>query len=428
MKLRAMNTSTTSKNFLKVSSVLSLAFTLVACSGDGRPFEEAVEITQLNLKQGSLSIKQPEGLLTPLYVNPGEQINFSVSAINDLDETVDLSPAGRRWSVGQPALASIDGNGRFTAIADGTVDVNVQIGGLEAVYPVTISNSVLSTITAVGAASIERCRPETYSAKGFFMDGSERGVSNVDWSTPDLTMGSVSSQPDDNSVSVTAFNAGMLNLVATVGDVNSTAAITVENNLQSIDITPMTLAVMSGSTLQLTATGLYGQDGEGENTSFNITESVTWSVPADNGVATVSNEESSKGLITGANVGNIDVKASCGDDKFGEKELVVIENDGSGSGNLAFEEGANRTIFLSRGPIQLNVSNGSVYDDENPITFNDETTWSVTENTSVAAFQSTTKGLITPLREGTATIRVLIDSEDDDIVDARAFQTIIVKP
>lgn len=439
---------------LQVSLGLGVALMLSACSGDGRPLEEAVETNQLNL--ASINIVQPTGLLFPLFVNPGEQINFMLSATRSGESRAEipLSAADRRWSVESVKLvddeviattgrATIDSNGTFIGTADGVVTVFVQIGGLTGNFEVTVAQAELTDIAispvegesmegelTMAGNMLERCLPEMYMATGTYTDTSERtstrGLQDiVDWSTANEAMGIASAQ-SDGTASVTAFDAGTLDLIATVGNVSSTASIGVVDNLLSIDILPDVPGVMEGSTLQLIANGTFARDGQ--ESSSNITDYVTWTFPDDSGFATVSNDESKKGLVTGVAVGNLDVKATCGD-LPATKTVVVIENDGSGSNNLAFEEGPVRTIYLSQGPVQLNVSNGAIYDDDAAITFDDETSWSVSEGGQFVAFSSdpNRKGIIIPKAVGIATIRVTIDGGDDG-VDAEATQRIVVEP
>lgn len=183
---------------------------------------------------------------------------------------------------------------------------------------------------------------------------------------------------------------------------------------------------MERSTLQLSASGRYMDMTDGEETTSDITDHVNWSIPpAENAYATVSNDAPDKGLVTGVAVGSPNVTAACGDVLSSATVVEVIENDGSASGNLAFEEGSTRTINLGQ-TVQLNVSTGSVYDEDERITTDENTTWSVTLNSTVAEFlPGSTKGVITALTVGTARVRVLVDSEDD-VDDAEAYQNIVV--
>jgi len=255
MRLLHMNSLKFTRH-VQLSLVLGVALALSACSGDGRPLEEAVETNQSNLK--TLSVVQPTGLLKPLVVNPGEQINFSIMASTGVEGSAEipLSAAGRRWSVSDTSRATIDSNGKFIATADGVVNVNLQIGGLTDSFAVTIAQGELTGIAISPLVSdpmedentLERCVPEMYTATGTYTDTSEAGMSTrglqniVDWRIADEATGIASIQTD-GATSVTAFDAGTLDLIATVGNVSSTASISVVDNLQRIDISPDVLGV-----------------------------------------------------------------------------------------------------------------------------------------------------------------------------------------
>jgi len=463
-----MNVLKSTRQF-QFSLFLGVALALSACSGDGRPLLEAVETNQLEL--GSIEIKQPTGLLAPLFVDPGQQINFSVMATTKSDDgepvvELPLSVANRRWSVASvdgagnatTGRATIDDNGKFIGTADGVVTVNLQIGGLTDSFPVTIAEGVLTDIAINPAESVvdpetgeavvnslERCLPEMYVASGTYTDTSATGMStrglqnqNIEWSTSNPALGSAGSQLN-GSTTVTAFEAGMLDLIATVVDmdtgdvVSSTESIEVVPSLQSINISPDTAGLMAGTTLQLTANGTYMRDG-GESIS-DITDSVTWSLLEDNGAASVSNEGSDKGLVTGNAVGNVNVTAACGMDPIAMRNVVVIQNDGSASGNLAFEDGPIITITEGQS-LQLRVSTGSIYDEENDITSDINTTFTVSSGANIVAFQSGNNGEITALNNATddfsgatdtAEVTVLVDGEGDDVPDAQATLTIVVQ-
>lgn len=422
MRLRDMITLKTAEKF-KLSLVLGSAIVLASCSGDGRPLEEAVETNQLNLVRNGLAIVQPTGLLNPLFVNPGEQINFSILATNSAGESLPLSVADRRWSVSNPAVASIDGNGKFIGIADGFVQVGLQIGGLTAEFDVTVAEGTLTAINVIeedpmeGESSLERCLPEMYRATGTFTHTfsgepatSSRGLVNVDWSVNDPEMGSATAQLN-GTTSVTAFNAGELELTATVGNLSDTEPLTVSSTLDRIEISPALLTVMAGSDLQVFANGFYLRGDEETPTPIDITQSVNWSLPTDNGFATVSNVAPTKGLVAGIAEGNPEITAACGDDIQAVGTIVVQADDGSVSTELAFDGGRNQRISLSQGTRQLRVSTGSEYDEDNDVTDDDDTTWTVVAGTEFAAFQSFDEGVITPLEPGTATIRVEVGDD-----------------
>ena len=313
------------KTDFRIGSAITLALlalSLVACSGDGRPLQEAVEINQAELL--SVVIKQPENRLADLYVNPGETVNFSIEARNAASELVDISSDDRNWSiVGGETIASIDRDATLFAKTDGLATVQLVLGRFTTQFPVNVRFETLQSIDIqIGTAgTLEPCRPANYRATGMFSLGSTRGLTSVDWRVADATYGRISER-DDGSVTLTATNPttadpAELVLVATAGGVEDRESIVVLDTLESIEITPETLSLQNDDTLSLGATGTYTNDR-----TFSLTDSVIWGVPEDNGVVTISNTSPEIGVVTAVAVGDSEVTATCG--KRAQKAIVVI--------------------------------------------------------------------------------------------------------
>lgn len=312
----------------------SLLVLISGCSGDGRPFEEAVEINDLDLR--SIVIRQPARFLSSLVVNTGERVAFSVEGVSQTSELVELSPVERRWSVldasaaaegisASSAIAQIDGDGNFFATSQGDVIVRIQIGGLAASFPVSVANETLVSISEiVGADSVERCIPEDYNAIGTFSLGSERALPNVTWRIIETTLGTVGESDDDGAIQITGRNIGTMQLVAQQGTITSTKSVEIEDTLLGIEIEPETISLEEDDTEALAATGIYlfGQTQR----RVAITENVIWEVPENNGVVTVSNVSPNIGVLSSDNVGSTRVAAVCGDVRE-ERALVVIDSD-----------------------------------------------------------------------------------------------------
>ena len=383
------------------ATLVSLCLLLVGCSGDGRSLIEAVETNDLQL--GSIAIMQPPQLLSDLVVNTGVQLKFSIDAKNRSGQPVALSSNNRRWSVSRPELASIDENGNFVSIAEGNLSVKLQIGGFEAEFPMQILNETLSSINQIiGDETLERCIPKNYSATGLFSQGSTRGLTNVTWDIVNKEVGTVGVAVN-GVVPVTGVNEDILVLTATVGDVSEKISITVSNSLQTITITPETLAVEVGNSLSLGATGTYLNDSIERDVA--ITGSVTWRAPENNGIATVSNLAASKGVVSPIAQGSTQITASCGNISA-QKALVVLAAGSTSQTSIAFEGNSPRVLSLSEGQEQLRVSTGSVYNSDNDKTTDADTVWAVVTGSDIVSFSSTAgKGTIVPLATGVATIR-----------------------
>jgi len=309
-------------NCFVLAKTVVLSLGLIACSGESLDFEEAVEANELALN--SVQILPPAGRLANLFLNPGEQVSFSLEARNADNQIVELSSADRRWSVvgANPGAASIDEDGNLTARSNGSAVVQVQIGSIVQTFPFTVQQATLLAFTAiVGEDSLERCIPRNYTAIGEFSDNSSRAVTNSDWIIQDPVFGDFSIQ-DGGVVQVNALNSPSLVLVARVGNITLSESIPVLDTLQSISITPETLSLQDDDTLSLGATGTYLRNGVERNVS--LTNSVLWEVPVSNGVVTISNEFPDIGVVTAEAEGNSEVSAVCGNTRE-QRAIVVIE-------------------------------------------------------------------------------------------------------
>lgn len=386
---------------------------LSACSGDGRPFTEAVEANDLQLK--TLSVVQPVGLLPDLVVNPGTQFTLGLNATNLADEKISVSSTNRRWSVknaagASSAVASIDEHGNLTALSAGTALVTVRIGSVGSLdFEVEVRQEELESIASIeGDESMERCVPKEYRAIGRFVsaDGSTeslRALPNAEWTVGDITFGSVT-KPLDGFASATGVNEGMLNLIATVDGKSGNKNIAVEGNLQSLTVGPENTAVTLGNTLSLVASGTYATGTEEGSKNVDITKSVHWSVDEDNDVFSIGNTVFNKGIVTPLIIGTKSVSVSCGN-LVEQRPVTVIERGSTSDGGLSFFDTDPLKLPLSEGSKVLKLSTGSSYNEDNDVT--NDAQWRVLDNTDdIVTFDSAlTAGTITPLKIGKAKIQ-----------------------
>ena len=144
---------------------------------------------------------------------------------------------------------------------------------------------------------------QQYAASGTFSDGTTRDISSlVTWSSSNTTVASISA-----SGLALGIHQGSSTISATLntadGPVTGAAALGVIVTLTSLTITPVNPSIANGTSLQLTATGIFS-----DGSTQNLTNSVNWtsSTPA---VATVTG---SGGLVTGASVGSTTITATQG--------------------------------------------------------------------------------------------------------------------
>ena len=161
----------------------------------------------------------------------------------------------------------------------------------------------LTSITVTPANStIDTNQTQQYAASGTFSDGTTRDLTNlVTWSSSNTSVVTISStglafgQSQGSSMISATLNTAD-------GPVTGTTALSVVVALTSLTITSVNPSIANGTSLQLTATGIFS-DGSKQN----LTTSVSWS-SSSNGVATVN----TSGLVTAVGVGTRTITATQG--------------------------------------------------------------------------------------------------------------------
>lgn len=388
----------------RLAAGLAAALTVLSgCSGDARPLTEAVEVEQLGLQ--SLQIRPPPRSVEPAFsISTGQQIQLALLGGSGEDaQTVDASD--RRWTSSDPAVASVDSDGRLTGNTSGAVQIGVSIGGIRAEdFEVTVSAAPLAAVDEIlGDAELSPCLPTSYVAVGSYQDGSRRLLNEVDWSL-DGESDALLTPDSAGEVQVVARQSGTLTLQATVPGVAPLAStLTADSSLAEIAIEPDTLAVSVGSTLDLVAIGRYAQSASsattGDSTAGDtaadgtttdgtttedttggdgtvedgtveedITDYVDWRVTAGSDAVAVGNASAEdKGQLTGIAAGTATVSAGCGTVAETERDVIVSDNgNGADSDEVVFEQGSR--LLLAVGERRtLRVSSGTEFDADNVI-------------------------------------------------------------
>ena len=355
--------------------VLAIA-SLAGCSGDARPFEEAVEVRDLGLAR--LEIVPPENTQLPLFVNHGERVEFALEGFDADGGSVEVSGVDRAWRVSDPALASIDDDGTFVARADGNVRVDVVIADITAsAFPLTVRQAALASVSSIeGPARLDPCVPERYFAIGRYNDeaGSARLLRDVSWS---VAGGAGRVEPvEGGSVDFSASRPGSVELVAAAtidGQPRLGRPIEIGATLQGLSIDPDIAAADVGETVDLSAIGEF-DDGDGGTRTREVTDGVDWAVTDGTAFASVSDEAPTRGRVSADAEGTAQVRASCGDaeatvrfDANAPNESADDDDDG-----FAFQGDVDGDGILNVGlgdsPITLRISRGETYDGTEDVT------------------------------------------------------------
>ncbi len=194
--------------------------------------------------------------------------------------------------------------GLATAVGAGSTPVSATFDGVTGVTTLTVTEATLASIEVTPAnPSIADGTTVELTATGVYSDDSTQDLTTqVTWASSDGAVATVSDAGDSKGLA-TAVGAGSTPVSATFDGVTGVTTLTVtEATLASIEVTPANPSIADGTTVELTATGVYSDDS-----TQDLTEQVTWASSNDE-VATMSNADP-KGLATAVDPGSATVSA-----------------------------------------------------------------------------------------------------------------------
>lgn len=256
---------------------------------------------------------EPDPQLTTIEVTPDSVELNALEATEDFDATAtdqdgnEMSGVSVSWSVSPDSVAAIDGEGTATADANGTATLEAETSGVtgsaeltvdQEVDQVTISPSSIE-INALGATA-------DLEAKVADRNGNDVAGESASWSSLDADVATV-----DNSGKMVAETEGQVSITAAVNAFSDTAEVTVEQEADSVTVTPQSVTMDAGDEANLAATV---KDARG-NTMPDA--EVTWS-SSDPDVASVDQS----GRVTGESEGTTTITAESGE-ASGEASVEV---------------------------------------------------------------------------------------------------------
>lgn len=319
-------------------------------------------VTVSNVAVTSVSLNKTTLTLTK---GGSETLTATVLPNNATDKTVT-------WTTSNSAVASVDANGKVTAVGGGTAKITATSGTKSAECTVTVNVPVTGvslnkTTTTIYIGSTETLVPT--------VTPDDATNKNVTWSSGNTTVATVSS-----SGVVTAKQAGTAIITVKTADGNKTATCTV--TISPVSVTSVTLDKSTLSFSMLNTTQKLTATVKPDNATD---KTVTWS--SDNtSVATVS----SNGTVTSKGSGTAKITASVGG-KSAECTVTVnvpVTGVTLNKTSTSITVGGTETLTATVAP--STASNKNV-------------TWSSSDG-SVATVSSS--GKVTAVSVGTATITV----------------------
>ena len=205
----------------KVTAVAAGSTTITAKAGEKSATcsitvnEKKVEVTEITLNKTTLS----------LIIGDIETLVATVKPDNASDKTVT-------WSSNDKTIATVDANGKVTAVAEGTATITAKAGEKSAVCSVEVSAPIEVTNVTLNKTAIELTAgfSETLTAT---VEPDNATDKTVTWSSNDKTIATV-----DANGKVTAVAEGTATITATAGEKSATCTVKVN---KVIDVTSITL-------------------------------------------------------------------------------------------------------------------------------------------------------------------------------------------
>ncbi|MDY6444918.1 MAG: Ig-like domain-containing protein [Bacteroidales bacterium] len=348
----------------KVTAVKEGTATITAKAGE-KSANCAVSVSKKVVDVTSVTLNKTELTLTE---GDSESLTATVKPDDATDKTVT-------WTSSDASIASVDVNGKVTAVKDGSATITAKAGEKTATCAVTVSKNVVA-VTSVTLNKTELTLTEgdseTLAATVKPDDATDRTVT---WSTSDATVAAV-----DNNGKVTAVKEGSATITAMAGEESATCAVSISKKVievASVTLNKTELILTEGDSETLTAT--VKPDDATDKT-------VTWST-SDESIAKVDNN----GKVTAVKEGTATIIARAGAKSATcalsvRRKVIEVTSITLNKAELTLTEGDSETLTATVKP-----------DDATDKTV----TWS-TSDATIATVDN--NGKVTAVKAGSATI------------------------
>ncbi len=348
----------------KVSAVAEGTATITAKAGD-KTATCSVTVTKKVVAVESVTLDK-----SSLELNEGETatLTATVKPDNASDKTVT-------WSSSKTSVATVDANGKVTAVAEGTATITAKAGNKSATCSVTVTKNVVAVESiTLDKSSLELNEGETATLVATVKPDNATNKT-VTWSSSRTSVATV-----DANGKVTAVAEGSATITAKAGDKTATCSVTVKKNtvaVESVTLDKSSLELTEGETATLTATV------KPDNAT---NKTVTWSSDKTS-VATVD----ANGKVTAVAEGTATITAKAGDKTATcsvtvKKNVIAVESVTLDITSTILNTGETLTLTATVKPD--NATDKTV-------------TWS-SSNSSVATVDA--NGKVTAVAQGTAIV------------------------
>jgi hypothetical protein len=395
------------KKSFTIISFFSLVLILTACgnSEDAQKVKDALDVNQLGITD--LQLTSPNTLVE---FDATEQ--FTAQAIIGDGSGSPLSVNDKvKWSISDADAATINSSGLLTGKNVGLVTVTIQLADLMATKDIQLSNALLETIDIINIPTPVSVCHAAYqlNANGNYDDSTVRDLTDqVTWSSDNTDLLVI-----DETGAFATFKDGTATITVSRNSIEKTAAVVINDDIDSIAISTSSNTVNTGNALSFTATGTYDDASTSE-----ITNNVNWisDTPA---ALSISNDLATKGVATGVTEGQANISATCLSTSavVSNSVLIDVEELPVINGVSINEDTVSLEFKINDSPeqlvAQLTKSDGTFSTD---VTEDDNTLWLIDRTISgkelTISNTKGSKGEITFTEAGITRIEVRYDNND----------------
>ncbi len=375
-----------------------------------------VRITDAILTSMNISVKS---LSPDASIYSGGQLSFAAEGTYSDGSTSPLTNKVT-WYSSAVDIAHIDDKGILTGVSIGNVDVKASYEGIESnIINVRITDAILTSMNiSVKSLSPELSEASIYSggklsfaAEGIYSDGSTSPLTNkVTWHSSAVDI----AQIDDKGI-LTGLNTGSVDVKASYGGIESniinvriTDAILTSMNISVKSFSP-DASIYSGGQLSFAVEGTYS-----DGATSSLTNKVAWLSSAVD-IAEIDD----KGILTGLNIGTVEVKASY---EGIESNIINVRITDAilTSMNISVKSLSPDASIYSGG--QLSFAAEGTYSDGSTLPLTNKVTW---YSSAIDIAQIDDKGILTGVAIGTVDVKASYEGVESNIINVRITDAIL---
>ncbi len=278
------------------------------------------------------------GAVTELKLDKAE-VHMSPGQVWQLNATVNPEGASISWSSNKTDVATVDREGKITAVALGEAVITASAGEKSAQCLVKVEKEVAIEGISLNKSSLTLKEGETFQLVATLIPENAT-PKTIEWISSIPSVATV----DEKGLVTAVRNGGPTEIWAVIGrgsghEINAKCEVTVTGDapsVESITVTPATVNIKATEEAILTATVTPAGTGA----------EIKW-VSDNTSIAKVEKISDTQAKVTGVGEGTVKVIASVGS-VFGYSE-VTVEKKGSGGG----EGGGVEMISLNKTELQL---------------------------------------------------------------------------